>query len=532
MTEVGASPKRTRLTLPTLLIGPRSQGRNYDILRRSPGPPLSRDAQTMLTDFTLSLAGWADRRLDRFVAFFPLSSGDGLRAMARGRFLGEASHGTIAVASVILVDAEALKVLGGAPHQLLSALPDPESSAAGNEPLVVEVSAERPRGDDRLSRLSVGWRDRILDVGVEDAEAVLVEALDAIEPPAQRTRITGWASTASLPYVGRFVPAEVFQLITHATDDRGTVADIPHLPMSLAGGHLVGEDVAAPPARQAWERVKALDGPPAMCAALAGLTWSARSADIAAADMVAIAAVDVCLKLDPANQAALLVALARKATDRHDPLSNDLRAGLQRAFAGLLSAAPSAAAGYVMDYMRAGSAAPAVIEQAYPVLRSAVSHIAVLRHLDGPTITSLCQGGLLDDFAADATLDALGQLASDRALTLLKQALLRAVDRREHWGLACRLTLRLLREKKLGRAGALGVVAVLEQLVRRSPDPVDQELADVEVVRLAHAETPRLFPALIQRVISPALAAPQSSARFVAALAAALLTLKLGRPSP
>lgn len=514
-----------RLTLPTLLVGPRAQGRNYDILRRSSEEPLARELQGLISDFTLSLAGWAEGKPPEFVAYFPVGEGRGA-VLARGRYLGEASQGSIATAVLVLLDPAALKAVGDAPHQLIPFLPDPQDAKAGAEALTVDVlpGGEAPLSG-RLSRLGAAWRDRVLDTGGEDPRAVLVEALYAVQPRAQRSRLTGWASTAGLPKIGRFSPAELFRLITHASSDRGALEDLPHLPMRLEGGLLVGDEVDAPEARQAWERLRALDGSPSLQRALDGLAWSPNSAGIAAADMVALGAIDACLTLQPSTQVELLTALSRKAADRSDPLHPALRQGLMGAFTGLIDTTPSAAPTYVDAYVQAG---PEAVEQVRPVLAAAAGRIEVLNRLKSETVSALVSGGVLDAFAGEVSPEALAGLDPASALGLLNLAVTRAVGNDRHWRLACLLTAQLARAGALPSDRASAFDRILDALAK----PRDgRDLAEAAVVKLVHAAAPERFGVFVRRALAPALADGAAPARQLRAALASLTALKLGAPS-
>lgn len=524
MTSKGAS-SAVRLTLPTLLVGPRAQGRNYDILRRSSEEPLARELQGLISDFILSLAGWAEGKPPEFVAYFPVAADGRSAVLARGRYLGEASQGSIATAVLILLDAAAMRAIGDAPQQLIPFLPDPQDAQAGGEPLSVDVlpGGEAPSGG-RLSRLGAAWRDRVLDTGGEDPRAVLVEALYAVQPRAQRSRLTGWASTAGLPKVGRFSPAELFRLVTHASDDRGALEDLPHLPMRLEGGLLVGDEVDVPEARQAWERLRSLEGSPALHKALDALAWSPNSAGIAAADMVALGAIDACLTLQPSTQVELLTALARKAADKSDPLHTALRQGLMGAFTGLIDTTPAAAPTYIDAYVEAG---PEAIEQVRPVLAAAAARVEVLNRLKSETVADLVRGGVLDAFAGEVTDKTLVGLDKTRALDLLNLAVTRAVGNDKHWRLACLLTAQLARAGALpsGKASAFG--QVLEALAK----PRDgRDLADAAVVRLVHDQAPQHFGLFVRRALTPALADGTAPRRQLRAALASLTALKLGAP--
>lgn len=514
-----------RLTLPTLLVGPRAQGRNYDILRRSSEDALARELQGLISDFTLSLAGWAEGKPPEFVAFFPVAGGKG-SIMARGRYLGEASQGSIATAVLVLLDSAALKAVGDAPQQLIPFLPDPQDPQAGAEPLVADVlpGGEAPLAG-RLSRLGAAWRDRVLDTGGEDPRAALVEALYAVQPRAQRSRLTGWASTAGLPKIGRFSPAELFRLVTHASGDTRALEDLPHLPMRLEGGLLIGDEVDVPEARQAWERLRALEGSPALHKALEALAWSPASAGIAAADMVALGAIDACLTLDTGTQIELLTALARRAADRSDPLHTALRQGLMGAFTGLIDTTPASAPTYIDAYVEAG---PEAIEQARPVLAAAAGRIEVLKRLKPVTVEALVRAGALDAFAGDVAPQALGKLDNASALALLNLAVVRAVGDDRHWRLACLLSAQLARAGSLPSDRASAFAQILEALAK----PRDgRDLAEAAVVKLVHRQAPDRFGLFVRRALAPALADARAPERQMRAALASLTALQLGAPT-
>ena len=524
----GGGARSIDIRLPTLLVGPRAHGRNYDILRRTPDAVMSRDAQIVLTDFVLALAGWADRRLDRFVAFFPIDDQTASAALVRGRYLGDGSYGTIGIAAVALVDAATLSALNGEAHRLLPLLGDPERAEIGVASIAAKVEINERPASARLARLGVGWRDRVLDTGGADAEAVLVEALDSIHPAAQRARITGWATTASLPHVGRFSPAAAFRLVTHRSDDQWTARDLPHLPMRLEGDRLVGDDVQVPEARQAWERLKALDGGPAIRAAIDSLTWSVEGAEMAASDLVAVSIIDVCLQLGALSQVMLLKAVAEKAADPADPIAPALRGGLERAFAGLVEAAssPKAAALYIAGYVAGG---PRVVGQAWPVLEAASRRVEILAELDDDALGQLMCNGLLDAVGSLSPRD-LESLPADRAYTLLTLSLERGLGA-PYRRLAGMLLVRLARGGDLDRERTVIAAKLLESLMSLAQHADDRDLADAAIVELVRDHAPAAYPSFVRRSLSAGWA-NSTAATFVATGLAVLTALKSGPAKP
>ena len=253
--------------VPTAVIGPKAQGRNYG-LRRHAGPRLSSESQARLADFALSLAGWAMQRRQQFVAMLPLAADGSSFAVARARHLGEGELGPIAVAHLLLVDAALLDAIGWASPRLLRLLPQPEDPAFGLELLKVSPKSLKPVVSRPMTAPRVGWSDVAIDVGDEDPEAALAALVEGIENPARRAGLTGWASTSLMTPVGDLAPARVFKLVTHPAVESPAAFQATH---ELLSAKTMAEPTLA---WKAWLQLAAIAEREPAAAALRSVQWS------------------------------------------------------------------------------------------------------------------------------------------------------------------------------------------------------------------------------------------------------------------
>lgn len=357
--------------LPAISVGPRDRGRSYGVLAHSLAPEDFQRFQPIIEDFSLALAAWADLHLDGFVALVPLDAGRNAWVVWRARHLGAGELGTIAGAHGLLISAEAMEALEGRAHRLLHLLPPPGHGAFGGEGVTAQPVAS---GAAPLPAFGLEWRDQVIEVrDGSDPEAVLVAALEGVNPPAQITRIDGWASTGALAASGGFDPAEAFRLIVRPSDEpRSTVAH-PAREVVFQNGAVLADPTPAPAVWRAWqavERARAafpetpaadwksgwLNQSPDRPASLALLQSAAALGSDDRLDLIAKATVEACADADltkAMGQAAAqaLLRLAASA-DREDEGARYVEAGLTEtrfdrataeALAGLmpLEAAPS-----------------------------------------------------------------------------------------------------------------------------------------------------------------------------------------------
>lgn len=235
-----------------LVMGPRSSGRGYQILAETGLPPLSAQARDLLDSLPLALAGWADTSEESFLACIPLADAATPILLMRGHYLGEAVAGSVAYANAVLVD----QLL---PHpqlaELARAIPTPDGSLAfALSPSPSEHGSLVAQGD--WDGFGLAWADRILFTPVDAAPwPWLLSALHAIEPPQQRNRVRGWATSLGLPSTGSFVPARCFNLVVTAPAQ--VPPGWPHVPAQATEQGFAGARITPPAAWRLWQELVA-----------------------------------------------------------------------------------------------------------------------------------------------------------------------------------------------------------------------------------------------------------------------------------
>lgn len=493
--------------LPTAVIGPKAQGRNYG-LRRYAGARLASESQACLADFALSLAGWAMLRRPRFVAMMPLAADGSSCAVVRARHLGEGELGPIAVAHVLIVSAALLEALDWASPRLLRLLPEPEDAAFGLELISVSPGDLAKSAVGPLASPRVGWGGLAIDVGDEDPEAALCALVEGVESPAQRARLTGWASTSLIAPAGDLDPARTFKLVTYASAESPAAFRATHELLSLKA-------VAEPSlAWKTWLKLAAIAEREPAAAALRSAQWTPDKARLPAGDVMFEEIASACAALTPPAMVALLRAVMRHARDVN-AVDRALRDGVSETFNALVAVADAeGAAFYVRGLIDdadpiALTALPGLGEvMARPAVAAWLGDIA--RHIDLAPMIRLWAARLADDPAfADAMIVA-GPAFLDAAL----DAALSTLDDDETSRLAG--TLLRLQCLRPGLDGAR-LRQALSVLLARPPSSADAALADPNVVAAAKAFAPELSATLAARAIPTGLRQARHPAEFTRA---------------
>lgn len=507
----------SRRLVPTAVIGPKAQGRNYG-LRRHAGPRLTSEAQARLADFALSLAGWAMLRRRRFAAMLPLAADGSTFAVARARHLGEGELGPIAVAHLLIVDADLLEALDWASPRLLSLLPEPENVTFGLEPLAMAPEALTPAAGRTLPR--VGWSDLAIDVGDEDPEAVLRALVEGVEPPAQRARLTGWASTSLIAPAGDLDPARVFKLVTHASAESPAAFQATHELSSL-------KTTAEPPlAWKAWLKLAAIAEREPAAAALRSAQWSQDKARLPADNVMFEEIASACASLSPVAMVELLRAVMRHAGGP-DAASAALRDGVSETFDALVAVADAQGAAFYVRGLTEGANRTALqalrgldTVMAKPAVAAWLGDVA--HRLDLAPVIGLWARDLATDPDFADTLLAAGptflDAALDTALTELENEDIRQLA-------GALLRLHCLRPAVEGKR----VAAALSALLARPASPADAALADPAVLAAAKTFAPRLAPGLATRAIPTGLRQARRAADFTRAAWALVAAASDGR---
>jgi hypothetical protein len=495
------------ILVPTAVIGPKAQGRNYG-LRRHAGPRLPPETQARLADFALSLAGWAMLRRRRFVAMLPLAVDGSSFAVVRARHLGEAELGPIAVAHLLIVDAALLETLDWASPRLLPLLPEPEDAAFGLEPLSVAPAslikaAARPMTTPRLGR-----SDAAIDVGDEDPEAVLRALVEGVEPASHRARLTGWASTSLIAPAGALDPARTFKLVTHASAESPAAFQASHELLSL-------KTAAEPPlAWKAWLKLAAIAEREPGAAALRATQWSQDKARLPADDVMFEEIASACATLTPAAMVELLRAVMRHA-DGADAASEALRNGVSETFDALVAVADAQGAAFYVHGLTDG-ADPGALKalrgldavMAKPAVSAWLGDIA--SRLDLANIVRLWAEELATDAAFADTLSAAGPAFID---AVVDTALLRLDDEDTRRLAGALLRLQCQRPALDGAR----IRTTLSALLGKPPASVDAALADPTVLAAAKTFAPELSAPLAARAIPAGLRHAQRPADFTRA---------------
>lgn len=488
-------------SLQTAVLGPVENGRGYTILARSRASAQDAAIEGMLRHFSLALAGWADRRPSDCVVMFPLDAAAETFAVARVAFLGDAQLGTVAMATVVIVPLAAMTTLDWLPHRLLAYIPTPaaeDDMAFAAAPLTLDLAAlAQAEAGARLPSFGLEWRDHDIAVGAANPEAVLAAAIEGMEPPQQRARLTGWSTSGAFTRSGAFDPDAAFRLIVRGDGQGDAPVNGARLAVRLSRGQVssilaTDESASPPPAWRAWAQVEAV----AQASAKGGaLHWQPRYADHAPDTVAAIAILEACLDLDPVGRAALLSAVAEASED--GDVGGDLLAGAAVALGRLMDQPGEAegAAWYLNDYVEANADRPAAV--------ASVADLAlrdgVLPWMSAQSLDVLAFAGLADRLSAheDYPLD---RLQGPARLRLLKAAIQKpGVSKRR--GLIVRLIDLCLPET----GGAKPCAQAIAALLALPAGPGDAALATPAIYDLLEGGGPGVRAAYAKRVLSPIL---------------------------
>ena len=487
------------VTAPVLLLGPRSRGRSYGVLRRSPGPEPDSATLALLNDFALSLAGWAGRNQGGFAACFPTP--DGGVALARAERLGEAELGAVGQAAVVLLGPDAAAEEGL--HRLIGRLPDAADPEVGKA--AVRLPLDGGEAIKPIPNTGLAWADQV--IGVDgDASGALQALIEGVYPPAQKRRVRGWATTADLPEVGSFRPAELFQLMTHPGAPRRATG-------SISGGVLTSKDPPPPASWQAWS---ALARSPATRFAADAAPWNPSWAETPAADVVAFAGIEACKRLDTAGRVELLRGVAALADASEGAVSEGLQGGYTAILDALSRAGEPAAAADYLGGLLSGPVPEAGLRGA----AAAAAAQAVLQRLSPDEVARLAGAGLVDALAGQ-------EWTSPSGLRDLNPAVLGVLARAalsEPGEEARTLAPRLI----AAEARTAGFAEDLDALMRLPRHAADTALARSEVVEAVVDARPEHWSELVARAVRPALRTARDPAAFKQALAAALAAEKAG----
>ncbi len=488
----------SQTVLATAVLGPVDSGRGYSILARSSERPEEAAVEGMLRHFSLALAGWADRQPADCVVMFPLDPS--AFAVARVAFLGDADLGTVAMAHVVIVPMAAMTALDWRPHRLLPHIPAPTADddlSFADAPLRLDLEAlSRADPGPRLAPFGLEWADQDIAVGAASPEAVLAGAIDGMDPPEQRARITGWATSGAFARSGAFDPDEAFRLIVRGAGD-GEAPASARRAVRLTNGQIAPvvpstTPAASPPAWRVWTEVEAVAR---ARATHRDLDWSPRYADHAPEAAAAIAILEACLDLDPVGRAALLAAVA----DRSDaaPEGPDLLRGCAIALGRLMEQPGEAegAAWYLNDYVEANADRPAAVA----LVAGLALREGVLPWMSAQSLDLLAFAGLADGLAAEPTYP-LDSLPAATRLRLLKAAIqpAGAAERR-------RLTVRLIGQCLPEPGASKPCGQAVAALLALPAGPEDAALATPAVYDLVRAAGPAARSAYAARVLSPVL---------------------------
>jgi hypothetical protein len=161
---------------------------------------------------------------------------------------------------------------------VLPAIPEPDGTP-DFAARAVDIAIPPDTAVTRKAPLGLAWRDRFIEAadGI-DCEAQLLEALESIDPPEQRARVTGWTTSA------RFVPRGALdilhqsQLIVARGPPPPELADMPAMKLSI--DHTAWDRIEPPSSWKAWRRFHGeIERDPAFAPALPRLRWHPAFAD-------------------------------------------------------------------------------------------------------------------------------------------------------------------------------------------------------------------------------------------------------------
>lgn len=265
------------MELPAFVIGPEQRGRGYGLLGASGPAP----AGSWIVDLPLILLEWGKlNRSEGFTFCFPLGVAEGV-LIGRGAFLRQQSLGPEAYIHLVHCSAQQLAEIGYRSDRIALAITPPNAQTLNAPAAFAERSLALPPGQGVVvpfdwRGFDLAWADRLLVVADNlDMDTVLVSALASIDPPGQRSRITGWMTTSELPQRGSLNPWRLCQLVLARP---GHSAAIPWLVPGTLGqdGVFVGEPVLPPPSWTVWQGLVALvEDLPDGAAAIAAIDWHA-----------------------------------------------------------------------------------------------------------------------------------------------------------------------------------------------------------------------------------------------------------------
>ena len=161
----------------------------------------------------------------------------------------------------VIVTAEALAHLNGRAERLLPLLPAAGSGSSFSRtavpvPPMLPPLPIQPHWPD----IGLAWQDVALIVPqAGDVLPALVTVLAAMRPAQQAARITGWATTAQLPAVGRFDPVAACQLLVLGPG-RLRPPGLPHRTVELQASGEPPVAASAPAAFAAWQALRRVAG--------------------------------------------------------------------------------------------------------------------------------------------------------------------------------------------------------------------------------------------------------------------------------
>lgn len=486
----------------TFLIGPRAGGRGYDVLARSSEIAIGARARAQFNALPLMLAGWADWREPGFVARIPLDDEEWPAVLLRARYTGDAAGGTVAYANgMLLVAAPIVPV-----DTLLAAVPEPDGDAAFAERGMLADMTAPPAEPHDWRGLGLAWRDRIVRIpDPASAEAVVRSILAAIDPPAQRGRIRGWATSAAIPASGAFSPDRAFQLVVAGDAQDGASGQ--YLPATMTAAGFDGATVAPPPVWRTWEAFRALGAnDPPLDQAIARLSWSPHSASMAPADLLRLATATVLRGLG--DQAGGKVRLIRKMIEAGAGNGDaDFTETARTALADEIWGAPPAQAGALL---LAVMALPPPIRAVLGPTGAVFAARADLADLPSALVAQAAESGLIEALVSDEGAGAAATLIDRADGTLLVRLLERLVEIADWSAATATLVSRIVKVGSMqGDGEAHGdwaeyyPVALGRCLDWVDHDSVVANLASVDVVRASHRFAANLmarFAASVLRV--------------------------------
>ena len=298
---------------PTFVLGPESGGRGYRILASSSGQV----SGSWTIDLPMVLLNWGQlEREESFAAQLPLEDGGAL--VCRGKFFRRVALGPVAWLHAVHLAPELLEETFERTEQLLALIPEPDETLAfADAPL--ELASLPPPRRALWAGLNLAWTDRAIAVDPSvDLEAVLGAALASVDPPEQRRRVSGWATTAELPARGAISPLRQCRLIVARPGIE--LAEAGFLPASVnADGVPETPEGGEPPiGRHVWERLHAIlrDGPAfAPAADSEQLAWRYVMSEQAPDKLVGRLLRNATKLLAPTSMATLLGKLAHLEDD-------------------------------------------------------------------------------------------------------------------------------------------------------------------------------------------------------------------------